>query len=304
MEGQGKAMTDEVRDRRTRPWFWVQKSVITDHGKVLGPYGITVYCYLAMRANEQGTCFPKQDTIAKETGMSRKSVSESLKQLKALNLIDSEQQFTASGFKSFVIYTLLEPMSPTVTTDVTLSYNECNPQLQPMSPTVTLGCNSGLQHERESEENKKHDNKNNTKEPLLSPKGENDKTKIEPKIASPLPKKSKPIETPIPTPWSCTPEMEHWATTALLGFDWRWETQTFEDYWLSNGKTKIDWVATWRNWMRRAYKNAKEQAPSQALVKKQGNGHYPIPNKAQHNQQTTFDSLTALGEIMKQKGDL
>jgi hypothetical protein len=30
------------------------------------------------------------------------------------------------------------------------------------------------------------------------------------------------------------------------------ETEKFRDYFTSTGATKVDWVATWRNWLRKA----------------------------------------------------
>lgn len=32
--------------------------------------------------------------------------------------------------------------------------------------------------------------------------------------------------------------------------------KSFVDYWVGEGKPKADWVATWRNWMRREAANA------------------------------------------------
>lgn len=50
-------------------------------------------------------------------------------------------------------------------------------------------------------------------------------------------------------------DMRDWAKSEVPGFDVIAETKVFVDYWTSKGSnaTKIDWVATWRNWMRKAY---------------------------------------------------
>jgi hypothetical protein len=49
-----------------------------------------------------------------------------------------------------------------------------------------------------------------------------------------------------------TPEMNAWASTKAPGIDLGLETEKFINYWVAkSGKdaTKVDWVATWRNWI-------------------------------------------------------
>lgn len=60
--------------------------------------------------------------------------------------------------------------------------------------------------------------------------------------------------TRIPDPFPITPEMVAWARDNAPGIDHRAVTERFVDYWrgVSGGKgVKADWVATWRNWLRR-----------------------------------------------------
>ncbi|WP_031467120.1 hypothetical protein [Sciscionella sediminilitoris] len=67
--------------------------------------------------------------------------------------------------------------------------------------------------------------------------------------------------TRIPDDFAATPEMVTWAREHTPHVDGRTETAKFIDYWQAKtGKdaTKLDWVATWRNWMR----NAAERAPN------------------------------------------
>lgn len=62
----------------------------------------------------------------------------------------------------------------------------------------------------------------------------------------------------IPADFSITPEMLKWADTELPYFDTRRETLVFVDYWSgkATNATKLDWVATWRNWMRKAFNDS------------------------------------------------
>lgn len=67
--------------------------------------------------------------------------------------------------------------------------------------------------------------------------------------------------TRIPDDFHATAEMIAWARveTPLVGTR---ETEAFVDYWRSKpgqGATKLDWVATWKNWMRRAQIQAEER---------------------------------------------
>ena len=66
--------------------------------------------------------------------------------------------------------------------------------------------------------------------------------------------------TRIPENFTPTPDMIQWATTKAPNTDLRLETEKFINYWTArSGKdaTKLDWAATWRNWIL----NAKTSQP-------------------------------------------
>ena len=55
-------------------------------------------------------------------------------------------------------------------------------------------------------------------------------------------------------PLTITPEMVAWAREHTPGIDHRAVTEAFVDYWRGVPGTKgvkLDWPATWRNWLRR-----------------------------------------------------
>ena len=63
----------------------------------------------------------------------------------------------------------------------------------------------------------------------------------------------------IPEPFVVTGEMRSAITAECVGLDVDWQTRRFVDYWRAQpGQrgVKSDWVATWRNWMRRAHEEA------------------------------------------------
>jgi hypothetical protein len=69
--------------------------------------------------------------------------------------------------------------------------------------------------------------------------------------------------TRIPDDFAVTAEMAAWARDRVPHVDGRVETEKFINYWQAkSGKdaTKVDWAATWRNWML----NAADRAPARA----------------------------------------
>lgn len=60
--------------------------------------------------------------------------------------------------------------------------------------------------------------------------------------------------TRIPEPFMLTTEMREWAATETPTVDAEASTRRFVDYWRAETgakASKLDWVATWRNWLRR-----------------------------------------------------
>jgi hypothetical protein len=56
----------------------------------------------------------------------------------------------------------------------------------------------------------------------------------------------------LPEDFAVTESMRYWARSHAPGVLVDRETEAFCDYWRGNGRQMVDWVATWRNWMRRA----------------------------------------------------
>lgn len=80
-----------------------------------------------------------------------------------------------------------------------------------------------------------------------------------------------PRGTRIPNDFTVTPEMVTWARDRVPNVDGRLETERFVNYYraLPGAKgRKLDWPATWRNWMLGAF----DKYPAHALP-----GHQPAP---------------------------
>lgn len=111
--------------------------------------------------------------------------------------------------------------------------------------------------------------------PPLTPQGEKKKRK-----------------TAIPDQFMVTQEMRSWASTSTPAVDLKTETENFVDYWRGAGGTKLDWVATWRTWMR------KSQTDSQ---KGGGRGGYKVVNQQQVVEDNNARVVREIQEREKQR---
>lgn len=64
--------------------------------------------------------------------------------------------------------------------------------------------------------------------------------------------KRKSPATPAPPTFEVTGDLRLWAADHAPRINLERETENFLDWHRANGKTKTDWVAAWRNWMRKA----------------------------------------------------
>ncbi len=76
------------------------------------------------------------------------------------------------------------------------------------------------------------------------------KTVPKPKRTSKEPK-SKKRASQVPDNFCVTDSMKEWASENEISLDLKRATADFVDYWKGEGKAKVDWVATWRNSIRK-----------------------------------------------------
>lgn len=65
---------------------------------------VSVYLYLADRANKDGECWPAIPTIARELKLSESTVRRALRDLRGTGLIETEQRYRTKGGKSSLLY--------------------------------------------------------------------------------------------------------------------------------------------------------------------------------------------------------
>lgn len=97
--------------------------------------------------------------------------------------------------------------------------------------------------------------------------------------------------TRLPVDFVVTPQMVAWCQERCPGLDGRSETEKFRNYWAARtgqGATKLDWVATWRNWMISAH----ERLPS-----------VQIPRQARSTTDERVEAALDVGRRLQERAD-
>jgi DNA-binding transcriptional MerR regulator len=100
--------TYTVEDARHTNWFWMDNAVIMSYAASIGPTGLAVYAHLAMNAsNGSRHCYPSYETMARNLGMSRRSVITAVQKLENVGLISIHRRQAANDSNLSNSYTLL-----------------------------------------------------------------------------------------------------------------------------------------------------------------------------------------------------
>jgi predicted transcriptional regulator len=67
---------------------------------------ISVYIYLADRADKNGECWPAIPTIAEELKLSKSTVRRAIQDLRRAGLVETEQRYRESGGSSSLLFKL------------------------------------------------------------------------------------------------------------------------------------------------------------------------------------------------------
>ena len=67
---------------------------------------VSVYIYLADRANKQHECFPAIPTIARELKLSESTVRRAIRDLRRAKLVETEQRYREKGGTSTLLFKL------------------------------------------------------------------------------------------------------------------------------------------------------------------------------------------------------
>lgn len=198
---------------------------------------------LADMADEQQSCFPSQQTLARMVGASEVTVRRSIVRLSEFGLLTREERRRKDGRKSsdryFLKITELHRSNRPV--------GDFTDQIGATSPIIQDDFTG--QSDRYIEE-----------EPSVNHQ----------RTISGARKRA----TRIPEPFMLTAEMRAWAAAEVPDLDVDMHTREFVDHWRAasgQSASKLDWVATWRNWMRKAHRWSKPDRSRTFAQQKQDN---------------------------------
>ncbi|GAA3948142.1 helix-turn-helix domain-containing protein [Microbacterium soli] len=193
---------------------------------------VLVYASLASRSG-LGGIHPSQATIAAESGLSERTVRSMLRELEDFGVIQRMRRTTGSRGRGNRLpdgYTL----HPNGRID--LAADSAGSNFQPEDEDVQPATEG-------------HATGKELQGTLLI---EVEPVEVEPGEVAPRKRGSR-----IPEPFMLTAEMRAWAAAEVPGLDVDAHTREFVDYWRAESgakATKLDWLGTWRNWMRKAHR--------------------------------------------------
>jgi hypothetical protein len=266
-----------LRDGRRTYHFWLHDAIFDTYGARLGPLAGWVYTYLARRAKE-GMAFPSLATIAKDTGMSARSVIRCLKTLETLGLMRKETRKTVYGGHTSNLYELCEltnaqePRSDTPTARGQGCTPKHIPTEAPKTTKSNISCDSqALPYAPESQplmplSHNPSDSQAHKGFSLKETQSEGTHTPAEPE--NPKEPKAAPSERvcetvkahfqffPIETEAQSalralvlTDELATWAQSNGINLDLAAEFEHWLNDGVSNGRRKRDFVAAFKCWL-------------------------------------------------------
>src|SRR5262245_6242165 len=96
-----------LQDARRTYTFYMDDDLIDTFGPHIGAYGLAVYAFLARHAKEQ-QCFPSYKRMCEKLGLSRQTITRTLKRLADVGLIIKHKRRTAAGDPDTNLYTLCD----------------------------------------------------------------------------------------------------------------------------------------------------------------------------------------------------
>lgn len=260
---------------RVMTWVW-------DESRSRGTDRLVLLAIADSASDSGGNAWPAVATLARKAGVDERTVQRSVKRLVKLGELAVEPAAGQHGVNVYrVVMTPRQSATPA----------ECHPRRSvtpgALSPPAERHPTNGADGTDDAEPPRQSVTPGNlpprqsATQTVLSNEG----SSSSPSTSSLSRKREKtpaPKGTRIPDDFTVTDEMVAWARqeTPLVGAI---ETAKFVDYWRGvSGQrgVKADWVATWRNWMRKAQTDATERA---GRGRPGNGGHQPYQNPSDPN---------------------
>lgn len=203
-------------------WVW-------DHSRAKGSQHHVLLAIADCASDDGSNAFPSMAELVRKTRLSERAVQSSIRKLVALGELFVSANGGPRGCNRYrVIMTTPQILHPADVAGVQEMHPADSAPRKPRTPQKT------------------------SETPAESAPG----TVLEPsKNSSTKSSSARTRGTRLPADFAITPEMRDWAKANVPHLAGQGETEKFIDYWKAQpGQrgVKLDWPATWRNWMRRA----------------------------------------------------
>lgn len=207
---------------------------VLDHSPATGTDRLVLLAIARHADRDGGGAFPSAATIAAEAKVDRRNAFRSLQKLEAAGAIRVEH---GGGRHKPNTYSVVMERCHSATVTA----------LETVSTTVSQRHPSA----RETVSNRAETVSNRTRNGVTAPP-EPSTNQLQPTTTPPTPPKR---GCRLPEDFEVTPEMLEWARRTVPDLFVTGETEKFRDHWRAaagRSAVKLDWVAAWRLWMRRA----------------------------------------------------
>ncbi len=229
-------------------WAPIPEELLYD--RRISHLAVRVYGTLMRYAQMPGGCYPSHRRIAEHVGASQRSIQKPLRDLENAGWI-SRFVRTSSDHDGRTSdgYILHQNPQPTEGGGAHICATPAQDSADPPRKSARAP-RAQIAYEREREERERSKERGTTTHTSAPPPPDPDPSKPVERASRSTAPKTKKRGSRLPDSFTLTDGMRAWAQQKGYspGLTDR-EFERFTNYWISEGRVKADWGATWRNWM-------------------------------------------------------